>query len=104
MATNLQATLTWWRDLVTLPLHTLPLTDALEVRRQRGIDTYRGGDASRPFVGDAAAEAFEEALDLVVYSAEMLRQGEARDEVERVAGLALQVAGKLRELLQGRGR
>jgi len=87
-----------------LPLHALPLADALEVRRRRGIDTYRGGDGSRPFVGDAAAEAFEEALDLIVYAEEMLRQGEARAEVEHVAGLALQVAGTLREMLQGRRR
>jgi hypothetical protein len=87
---------------VTVPLHALPLAQALEVRRQRGIDTYRGGDASRPFVGDAAAEAFEEALDLVVYSAEMLRQGEARAEVEHVARLALEVVGVLGELLRSR--
>lgn len=87
---------------MTVPLHALPLAQALEVRRQRGIDTYRGGDASRPFVGDAAAEAFEEALDLVVYSAEMLRQGEARAEVEHVARLALEVVGVLGELLRSR--
>ena len=87
---------------MTVPPHALPLPDALEVRRQRGIDTYRGGDASRPFVGDAAAEAFEEALDLIVYAEEMLRQGEAPAEVEHVASLARQVAGTLRALLRAR--
>jgi hypothetical protein len=55
-------------------------------------------------VGDAAAEAFEEALELIVCAAEMLRQGEPRAEVEHVSGLALQVAGALRALLQGRKR
>lgn len=87
---------------MTVPLHLLPLADALEVRRRRGIDTYRGGDASRPFVGDAAAEAFEEALDLLAYADEMLRQGEARAEVEHVATLALQVVGALGEMLRAR--
>ena len=97
MAANAEAAL-----IVSAPLHRLSLTDALEVRRQRGIDTYRGGDASRSFVGDAAAEGFEEALDLIVYAEEMLRQGEARAEVEHVAWLARQVAGTLRALLRAR--
>lgn len=86
-----------------MPLHALPLAEALEARRQRGIDTYRKGDASLPFVGDAAAEAFEEALDLLVYAEEMLRQGEAPAEVERVATLAREVAGTLGEMLRARG-
>ena len=85
-----------------LALHLLPLPDALEVRRQRGIDTYRGGDASLPFVGDALVEAYEEALDLIVYAEAMLRQGEPRAEVEHVAWLARQVAGTLRALLRSR--
>jgi hypothetical protein len=84
------------------PLYALPLAQALEVRRLRGIDTYRNGDASLPFVGDAAAEAFEEALDLIVYASEMQRQGEARAEVEHVARLALQVAHVLGEMLRAR--
>lgn len=87
---------------MTVPLHLLPLSDALEARRQRGIDTYRGGDAALPFVGDAAAEAYEEALDLMVYAGEMLRQGEPRAEVEHVATLARQAAGALAALLRAR--
>lgn len=87
---------------MTAPLHLLPLADALEVRRRRGIDTYRGGDASLPFVGDAAAEAFEEALDLVIYAEEMLRQGEARAEVEYVAMLARQAADAIATMLRAR--
>jgi dsDNA-binding SOS-regulon protein len=86
-----------------LPLHLLPLGDAIDLRRQRGIDTYRDGDASRPFVGDAAAEAYEEALDLLVYAEEMLRQGEARAEVQHVATLARQAADALGTMLRARG-
>ena len=85
-----------------LPLHLLPLGDALDLRRRRGIDHYRGGNAALPFVGDAAAEAFEEALDLLVYAEEMLRQGEPRAEVEHVATLARQAAGALAALLRAR--
>lgn len=86
----------------TLPLHLLLLEDALEVRRQRGIDTYRGGDASRPFVGDALVEAYEEALDLVIYADEMLRQGEPEAVVEHIATLARQAADALGTLLRAR--
>lgn len=85
-----------------LPLHLLPLADALDVRRQRGIDAYRAGDASRPFVGDALAEAYEEALDLLVYADEMLRQGEPEAEVQHVATLARQAADALGTLLRAR--
>ena len=86
-----------------LPLHLLPLGDAHEMRRQRGIGTYRGGDSSLPFVGDATAEAYEEELELLVYAEEMLWQGETRAEVEHVATPARQAADALGTLLRARG-
>jgi hypothetical protein len=83
-----------------VPLHTLALEDALEARRLRGIAHYRNGDASRPFVGDAAAEAFEEVLDLLVYAREMRVQGDPMEVVDHVADLARQVADALGAMLR----
>ena len=87
---------------MTTPLHLMPLPMALEVRRRRGLDVYRGGDTSLPFVGDALVEAYEEALDLIVYLDEALAQGEARTEVQHISALALQVADALGSMLRAR--
>jgi len=87
---------------MTTPLHLMPLPMALEVRRRRGIDVYRNGFESLPFVGDALVEAYEEALDLLVYLDEALAQGVARAEVQHVHGLALQIADALGSMLRAR--
>ena len=83
-----------------VPLWDLPLGVALDGRRRQGIDAYRGGDAAAPFVGDAAAEAYEEALDVLVYAGEMLRQGASPEAVHQVERLALALVDVLGAVLR----
>ena len=83
-----------------VPLWTLPLGEALELRRRQGIETYRGGDENAPFVGNAAAEAYEEALDVLVYAGEMLRQGASPEAVRQVERLALALVSVLGAVLR----
>ena len=83
-----------------VPLWRLPLAEALDVRHRQGIAVYRGGDASAPFVGNAAAEAYEEALDVLVYAGEMLRQGASPEAVRQVERLALALVDVLGAVLR----
>ncbi|MGH0031504.1 MAG: hypothetical protein ACQGVC_17060 [Myxococcota bacterium] len=59
-----------------------------------GIDQYRGGDPSRPFDGDAAAEGISEGLDARNY-ARQLYEEEGRltgPEYQRAVALAFELA------------
>ena len=80
-------------------LHHLPHAEAISRRWEQGVARYRGGDLSRPFVGDAAAEAFEEALDLEIYAVEMVRQGYSRALAANVNRHAREAARTLRRAL-----
>jgi hypothetical protein len=57
-----------------LPLHALDPGKALQDRWAEGVRRYRGGDGSRPFVGDAVEEAYAELLDFTLYLREAQRQ------------------------------
>lgn len=82
------------------PLHHLSHAEALARRWERGVMRYRGGNLARPFVGDAAAEALEEALDLEIYAGEMLRQGYSHALIANVKRHAKAAAMALRRALR----
>jgi hypothetical protein len=49
-------------------------------RRLAGIAEYRGGDPSRPFVGDPIQELHEELADATIYLQEAALQGRIRPD------------------------
>jgi hypothetical protein len=59
---------------IRVPLHTLEIQKALQLRWSEGIARYRGGDGSQPFKGDAIEEAYAELLDFTLYVREAMRQ------------------------------
>ena len=59
---------------IKVPLHTIEIAKALQLRWSAGIAHYRGGDGSKPFKGDSVEALFEELLDAVLYLREAQRQ------------------------------
>ena len=46
-----------------------------KVRWQKGVDEYRGGDASAPFTGDPLDEAQDECCDIYAYAKQAVEDG-----------------------------
>lgn len=78
-----------------MKLHEMDVVEAMDLKEQRGIEEYRGGDPSKPFQGDALAEGYEDAIDVAVY----LRQAEREGRVPGDIGLEL--AHNLRQVIDG---
>ena len=53
----------------------IPIQEAMDYKYKLGVDEYRGGDSSVPFVGDPVCEMYSEIIDALIYDEEAREQG-----------------------------